>query len=554
MNFFPPSYRAAASDLTVAVSPLGLVELADEEFEVHGPRLSRYASNWAWYLGHHWASKREIGEPQLTFNYSRALVDYGVNFAFNKPPHFGSPEATEVITPHILKRVWEVDNDKDSLIWDLGLMGAVSGDVFVKVAYEPPVENPLTGEVSPGRVRILPINPAFAFPEWHPHDKDRVIKFKMKYKFWGVGADGTRMIHTYTELMTDTSIEEYINDEMIDQRPNPLGRIPVVYVQNFPVVSSPWGLSDIQDLIPLNREYNEKATEVSDIVNYHSAPITVVLGAKAGNLERGPKKIWAIPNKDASIQNLQLEGNLSGPIGYLELIKTAMHEMAGVPVTALGQMQPVSNTSGVALHMTYLPLMQKYEHKKTQYTKLFKRINDLVIRHIAIYEPEMMMFSPFVSAVKPGPTQYLQLDPNDPVTYESTVEWPSPLPLDVLLTLNEVQAEMSLGMESKRGALKKMGTAFPDQKIQEVFEETVEDTKRQGALNLINAQVAQFTIQATGMTPDGQPLILPGVTQTDEEGNPVGMAPTVDPYLAQEILMLAYEYQPAARTEFDEDG
>jgi hypothetical protein len=35
--------RASGSDLTIAISPLGLVELADEEFEVHGPRLNRYA-------------------------------------------------------------------------------------------------------------------------------------------------------------------------------------------------------------------------------------------------------------------------------------------------------------------------------------------------------------------------------------------------------------------------------------------------------------------------------------------------------------------------------
>lgn len=33
--FYPPSYRASSGDLTVSVSPLGLVELADEEFEVH---------------------------------------------------------------------------------------------------------------------------------------------------------------------------------------------------------------------------------------------------------------------------------------------------------------------------------------------------------------------------------------------------------------------------------------------------------------------------------------------------------------------------------------
>lgn len=40
IDFHSPSFRAAASDLTVAISPLGLVELADEEFEIHGPRLS----------------------------------------------------------------------------------------------------------------------------------------------------------------------------------------------------------------------------------------------------------------------------------------------------------------------------------------------------------------------------------------------------------------------------------------------------------------------------------------------------------------------------------
>ncbi|WP_329271927.1 hypothetical protein [Streptomyces sp. NBC_01451] len=32
--FVSPSMRASASDLTISVSPLGLVELADEEFEL----------------------------------------------------------------------------------------------------------------------------------------------------------------------------------------------------------------------------------------------------------------------------------------------------------------------------------------------------------------------------------------------------------------------------------------------------------------------------------------------------------------------------------------
>jgi hypothetical protein len=76
IDFSPPSYRAASSDLTISISPLGLVELADEEFEVHGPRLNRYSLNWAMYLGHHWSYRREIGESQMVYNYYRAFTDY----------------------------------------------------------------------------------------------------------------------------------------------------------------------------------------------------------------------------------------------------------------------------------------------------------------------------------------------------------------------------------------------------------------------------------------------------------------------------------------------
>ena len=67
------------------------------------------------------------------------------------------------------------------------------------------------------------------------------------------------------------------------------------------MASSPWGLADITDIVALNREYNEKATEISDIINYHAPPVTVIIGAKASNLEKGPRKVWAIGSKDAKI-------------------------------------------------------------------------------------------------------------------------------------------------------------------------------------------------------------------------------------------------------------
>lgn len=175
MAFPSPSMRAAASDLTVAISPLGLVELADEEFEVHGPRLNRYATNMAYFLGHHWGYRREAGEPQLTFNYVGAMSRWLTNFVFAKSVHFTTEKQIEHVVPALLKRVWEVDNDKPRLMLDIGELGGVNGDAFVKIAYEPAWKDS-SGLRHPGRVRILALNPSFCFPEYHPHDPDRLIR------------------------------------------------------------------------------------------------------------------------------------------------------------------------------------------------------------------------------------------------------------------------------------------------------------------------------------------------------------------------------------------
>ena len=138
--------------------------------------------------------------------------------------------------------MWEVHNAKQQILMEIGQLGSVSGDVFVKVAYEPPYVDP-AGVPHEGRIRILPLNPAFCFPEFHPHDRTRMIRFKLKYKFWGTASDGTRQVMTYVELMTEDTIEEYINDELIDARPNPLGEIPIAYTPNIAVASSARGAS-----------------------------------------------------------------------------------------------------------------------------------------------------------------------------------------------------------------------------------------------------------------------------------------------------------------------
>jgi hypothetical protein len=519
IQFQSPSYRAASSDLTIQISPLGLVELADEEFEVHGPRLNRYAMNWAFYLGYHWAQRPDLGDPQLTFNWVRALSDFTTNFVFGKGVSFRSPDATSAIVPTRLQRIWEKDNKKDSLLWEMGSMGSVTGDCFVKVAYEEPWVDP-SGMPHPGRVRILPLNSAFAFPEWHPHDRKRLIRFKLKYRFWGTTSEGTRQVFTYTELLTEEQIEEYVNDELIDARENPLGEIPIVHISNMPIASSPWGMPDIQDITPLNRQYNETATDIADIVNYHAAPVTVVIGARASNLEKGTHQTWSVPNKDARVENLLFDPRgIEQAIKLLEVLKSAMHEMTGVPKTALGEEQAISNTSGVALAIQYQPLMNRFKLKSTQYGEGIAEINRLALKTMFMKEPETLTWNDTFDPPMRDDSLPM-LDPMDPVSYENTCHFQPPLPVDKLVLLNELQVKMALGLESKRGALEELGEEFPDEKLEELFKELVADAEQQAALEMLRAQVASLITNMTGMvSPEGpQPMPPPPASAQGNSG------------------------------------
>ena len=570
VDFSPPSDRAASSDLTISISPLGLVELADEEFEVHGPRLNRYSLNWAMYLGHHWGYRREQGEMQISVNYYRAFLDYLARFTFGPGVHFRSPQATGAIVPNRLERVWEIDNDKQRVLLEMAQTGGITGDCFVKIAYEEAWEDSI-GRLHPGRVRVLPLNSAFCFPEFHPHDRTRLLRFKQKYRFWGTSLEGTRQVFTYTEILTDDIIEEYINDELIDSRPNPLGQIPVVHIPNIPVSGSPWGLSDAHDIITLNRSYNEISTDVADIINYHAAPVTVIVGAKASNLEKGAKKVWGGLPKDAQVFNLEGGGNgIQGALQYLETLKRSMHELMNIPETALGQVQGISNTSGVALAIQFQPLMNRWSQKTSVYGKGLERINELILLNLAVKEPESFNYNPD----EDGPlenNQLVQLDPNDPLTYVNYVHFQPPLPLDRIVLLNELAQLMSMGLESKEGALRALGEEFPAEKLAEIRAELIDDAQGEGALNLIRAQITKQLMDLTGMMvgPDGTATPVDPMMMGDGDvlgdgqlgpqpqggGDPVEAQQNLQAAAAirQDLLTQAYGTQTSSRRAADRD-
>ena len=237
--------------------------------------------------------------------------------------------------------------------------------------------------------------------------------------------------------------------------------------------------------------------------------MTVIVGAKASNLEKGAKKVWGGLPKDAQVFNLEggAQG-INGALQYLELLKRSMHEIMNIPETALGQVQAISNTSGVALSIQYQPLMNRYSQKVAQYGKGLEKINEIALRTLFFKEPETMIYNPEVDGpIKEGQLQVL--DPSDPISYMNYAQFPSPLPLDKLIVLNELQTKITMGLESKEGALRALGEEFPEEKLLEIREELKSDAEADGALQLIKIQIQKQIIDMTGMMPgpDGSSAI-----------------------------------------------
>jgi hypothetical protein len=146
------------------------------------------------------------------------------------------------------------------------------------------------------------------------------------------------------------------------------------------------------------------------------------------------------------------------------------------------------------------------------------------MRSLAVKEPETFIWDAATDTpLKPG--QYDRLDPQDPLTYRSYAHFPAPLPLDKLIALNEVQSMLSLGLESKEGALRTLGEEFPTEKLYEIRQELLDDARADGALKLIQTQIEQEIMQLTGTAmPEGASGMMQGAGGGTDGQTPIGAA------------------------------
>lgn len=508
------------------LNQLSLISLDPTMSPSDAARLRRYRELWNHYEGFHWENIPNEDRPQVTLNYCRRFVDKFTSFLFGlydeKEGGFTIKVPTEMeqITLPFLNSVWDAEyNDRRKIALQLGQIGGVTGDVYLLIRFEEPGRDYVDAfnEYPDGRIRIRVLPSHIVFPIYDPADPDNMVACEIKYPIArreeaGFFAGFRNSVRTmfgrnprayrtvvYRQRWTREYFQEWEGDELVNEGPNPYGEIPIVHIRNLICMTSNFGVSDIEDVIPVNKEINFKMSDNSEIIDYHSAPVTLVFGAKVGQLERGANKIWGNLPKDARVENLQLSGDLSASVTHIKELKTSMFEIGGMPTHALGGEVAISNTSGVALQIQNMPLIEKTGWKRITYGNGIRKACRLILlvgfKHGLIEIPTQIRGKGVINAVGndiPDSTTggasatASSVDTNASISedtivtdytticrlfYDVAIQFPNPLPKDRLLELEQIQVEMNMQLENRVGALKRLGRENIEQKLAEIDRE-----------------------------------------------------------------------------------
>jgi len=396
-------------------------------------RKSRYQKHWDFYNGNHWDNPFYDGEKKAVFNFCKTIVDKGCTWFLAKGWKVKAREGNEEIAK-ICNDVWD-ENDRSNLTLNLLQFGSVTGDGYLYVTLDAGTQDaPKPRE--DWKVKIQVLDPESVFPVWsseNPGEMDAVVitfeMFRGRDKF-------IRSI-----FIAKNYFQVWENEQLLGTYDNLLGEIPVVHFSNFPLAYSNYGKSDIEDVIPINEEYNSVANSIKRTINYHAEPTTLIFGAKASTLERGANKVWSGLPTDAKVQNLQLDTDMEGTYRYLEQLEGLIYKLGETPKIAFDSHEvAVSNTSGLTMQMMFQPLIEKTRRRRETYTPGFKSVNRLILKfHATFMGTNLESFTDEPESV-----------------YETRIEYTSPLPKDEQQELDSAIKKVESGIWSKAEAIRRV--------------------------------------------------------------------------------------------------
>jgi hypothetical protein len=424
-------------------------------------RLRGYRELLDFYHGQQWEGRERWGEKRLTFNYTKVFVDKitsylmsGINFAVDAVEDSDEARDKARSAEVALRQVYQ-DNNLEQLDLETEIDGAILGDACYKVIWD--------GETKRVRVTAPDVQGIYAW--WLGDDISRIWRVAAKYS---LTAEESELLYqvkpksktaTIVELWTDNEFELYLDDSLLEKKPNPYGFIPFVIYPNLREPKRFWGISDLSQIMESQRELNRAMSQLSRILELSGNPIAVLENVEeAEDISVKPGAVWTIPeDAKAYLLDLLQGGGVRLHIDYINLLYRTMHDIAESPRAAFGGTE--RDLSGVALEIELNPLLQKLRRKRIIRTAVYNRRNRMILNLLERYQ-----------GVNFGENRL-------------RVVWSPVLPQDLSRLVSNEQTLVQNGIHSRRGAMQEVGIEDPENEFKRWLEEREEILKMNKTLN-----------------------------------------------------------------------
>lgn len=452
----------------------------DNQWEID--RITRYYLFWKFYESKHY---KDFNDGMLSFNYLRAFIDK-VNmfllgtqaFTFNVQSYYSDQVDKEVekVAEQLLMYHWKKSKKKE-LAYEILQMGSVTGDCWLGVQWT------LEGRYC----KVVCYDSRQCFVTFENGDYSKPSSFLVRQNLDTNGGNKYKMfVQKWTATEVETWFQESvaIDENSVDKKErqvytNKYGFIPVVHIKNRPNSSGYYGTSDANDILKINKVYNEMMQQLKAVIDYYVAPTTVITGASAKSLKKGLGQIWSGLPAEANVFNLGLDVDLSATTNYAKDLKTAMHELSDVPENALGKIQAISNTSAAALQITYQPLVQQANLKAMQYGEGITEINNMILRILAIEDPDNSRLAE-LAELYPEYLDELYIEPVFTFGF----------PKDKGIELQNAQMELQMKLGSRREIMDRLGKQNVPELMEEIDAEAMHEAEIQVQIQTLALQGA----------------------------------------------------------------
>ena len=424
-------------------------------------RLRGYRELLDFYHGRQWEERERRGEKRLTFNYTKVFVDKvtsylmsGISFAVDAVSDADEARTKARSAEVALRQVYE-DNNLEQLDLETEIDCAILGDAGYKIIWD--------GEAKKVRVTAPDVQGIYAW--WLGDDTSRIWRVASKYSLSAEESEFLYQIKpknktaTIVELWTDAEFELYLDDALLERKPNPYGFIPFVIYPNLREPKRFWGMSDLSPVTESQRELNRAMSQLSRILELSGNPIAVLENVEeAEDIAVKPGAVWTIPEEaKAYLLDLLQGGGVRLHIDYINLLYRTMHDIAESPRAAFGGTE--RDLSGVALEIELNPLLQKVRRKRIIRTAVYNRRNRMILNLLERYQGESF-----------GDNRL-------------RVVWSPVLPQDLSRLVSNEQTLVQSGIHSRRGAMEEVGIEDPENEFKRWLEEREAILKMNKSLN-----------------------------------------------------------------------